>query len=564
MVKEPNYVNCRYMEQKNFIDFCKENSVEIRVYDLETFEKEKLFYPIKRWLFPEEYAIFDQQRSVTETYTPTFNFNCSSLLELEDEIFRFRNLTLYNNINHPFDEIEEDWQQYLNNPIDSEFVNWEDYEVNYNDEYGNELKTTRAKNYYSYWQIYELDGINDFRTKYHIICYNKEENNYYLSCDKDFVERWYKRQKRNISIFFQLEQYYNCLCEFIQFYERNVNIAFMKLKVGDSLTNEEIDLLESNLIGKSNQLITFYNFTVDNLYDFIETLCRQYFLYEYKEKSKLQSLIKRDIWYCIRLILYLTGDTWENISLKIGRKGQMATYFKLYSRAEKNTLEVLFPNEREEIKERAMLHVDRQVENYNKKSTLKYQLTKTDISNFIEFMETNDLDHFLLFITDVNADYFSQKYKSKKNLAFYLRNLSIFIEEIIKTIGLNSIDEIRTQYLDIIYGFKTILKPICKQEPWWSTYCYLEKNRIYEVNSDNFIEKIDQIPEEINKCKIVDNQRQFILLNISRATIIRNYYAHNSAQINGFKEKYLELFQSLIYSIFIIWSIGKDIIEKGE
>ncbi|WP_162013077.1 hypothetical protein [Methanosarcina acetivorans] len=547
------------MEKGEFIKFCVNNSVEITPDFLELFEKEKLLYPIKRWVYPKEYAIIKQHTFLSDkqVYDSTY----SSLLELEEEIFKFCNLYLFNRINHPFDEKDKDWQQYLLDPTDNEFIIWKDYKVNYVDESGESWSTVRAQNYYSYWQIYELDGINDFRKSYFTVRFNDKENYYYRTCDKEFVEKWSRSNKNNILRFYQFESHYAFLCEFIQSYERNIFIAFKEKNAGDFLTEEELNILENNILNKCNKLMEIYDFTIDNLYEFLEVLCKKYF-YEYKEKTKLQDLIKRDIWYCIQMIIYLTGDTWEDISLKIGRKGQIATYYKLYSRGEKNTLEVLFPNEREEIKERAMIYVDRIVKSYNKQSTPKYQLTNTDISNFIEFIETNDLDHFLIFIADSNVDYFSQKYKSKKNLTFYLRNLSIFIEEIIKTVGLNSIDEIRTQYIGDISGIKTILKPICKEETWWNTYVELEKEIAQKANSNNITILINKLPDEINKKNIRDKQRQFILLNILKATIIRNYYAHNSAKINNFKTSYPLLFESILNSIFIIWVIGKDKIRN--
>lgn len=561
MSNELNYANCKYMEQDKFIKFCKNNSVEINPYYLELFEKEKLLYPKKRWLYPEEYAIIKQQRifsSDEQAYDSTY----PSLLELDEEILKFHNFRLYHRINHPFDENDKDWQQYLLDPIDNEFIIWEDYKVNYVDKSGASRSTDRAKNYYSYWQIYELDGINDFRRCYFTVRFNDKENYYYRTCDKEFVEKWPRQNKNTILTFYQFENYYDFLCEFIQSYERNIIIAYKEKNAGDFLTEKELNILENNILDKCNKLMEIYDFATDNLYEFLEVLCRKYFIYENKEKPKLQNLIKIDIWYCINIIIYLTGDTWEDVSLKIGRKGQIATYFKLYSRAEKNTLEVLFPNEREEIKEMAMLYVDRKVKSYNKQSTLKYQLTNTDINNFIEFIETNDLDHFLIFIADSNVDYFSQKYKSTKNLTFYLRNLSIFIEEIIRTVGLNSIDEIRDQYTGDISGIKTVLKPICKQEPWWTTYVELEKEIAQKANSNNFTILINKLPDEISKKNIKDKQRKFILQNILKATIIRNYYAHNAAKINNFETSYPSLFESIINSIFIIWVIGKDKIRN--
>ena len=166
-------------------------------------------------------------------------------------------------------------------------------------------------------------------------------------------------------------------------------------------------------------------------------------------------------------------------------------------------------------------------------------------------------------MANINKDYFSHEYKSEKNLVLYLRNLSIFIEEIIKTMGLNSIPEIKNKYPTKNSGFKFILSPICHNEPWWRVFTELNK-RGHDINIDNFYDRIDQIPQIINSHQKLDEQRKFILVNLTRATIIRNYYAHNSLQMKDFKKNYPLLFKSLIDSIFIIWAIGKDNIIKNE
>lgn len=555
MFKELNYTNCKYLEQEKFIKFCEENSVKIHSHYLESFEREKLLFPIKRWTFSEDYAIFKHQEIFTPPNKQNYNPSYLPLLKLEEEISKFLDLMFFDKINHPFDEIDENWQEYLTNPLNNEFIDWKDYEVNYTFK-GNNWKTIRAKNYYSYWQIYEIDGINEFKTRSYKVLFDEKENKYYLTCNKEFVEKWSKRPKENILNISSFEHYYNCICDFIQSFERIRNITFKEKNAGEFLTKEENDSFNKKIVELSTKIAENYNLSSEDFYEFLKILCQRYFIYE--NKDKLQNLIKRDIWYCIQLIFYLTGDTWGNISSKINRQGQMGTYYKLYTRVPKKTLEIIFPNEREEIKEEAMLHIDIQLKRYNEKVIQKYKLDKTNIENFIEFVETNGLAHFLIFMANINKDYFSHEYKSEKNLIFHLRNLSIFIEEIIKTIGLNSIPEIKNKY-PTQTGFRYILSPICQNEPWWNIFTDLSKKKhFYDININNFYNRIDQTPQIINSYQKLDEQRKFILVNLARATIIRNYYAHNSLQINNLKKSYPLLFESLIDSIFIIWSIGKE------
>jgi len=185
---------------------------EIRPHNLEFFEREKLLFPIKRWTFSEEYAIFKHQQIFTSPNKQDYNSSYLHLLKLEEEISKFLDLMFFDKINHPFDEMDKNWQEYLTNPLNNEFTDWKDYEVNYTNK-GKSWRTIRAKNYYSYWQIYEIDGINEFRTGFYNVRFDEKKNKYYLTCNKEFVEKWTKRPKENILNISSFEHCYNCICE---------------------------------------------------------------------------------------------------------------------------------------------------------------------------------------------------------------------------------------------------------------------------------------------------------------------------------------------------------------
>ncbi|AFV22382.1 hypothetical protein Mpsy_0169 [Methanolobus psychrophilus R15] len=251
----PDYTNCRFMRKDDFITFCKKNSIPIDDQRLELFEKEKLFFPVKRWLFNDEYAIFNHQKILIPPDKIVLPTVCLPLIHLEENIFEFRNLSFYAKKEHPFDETNKDWQEYLINPYASDFIEWENYVLNHIDEEGEKWRLQKSESYYSYWQIYELEAINIFRKVLLTVKYNEQENYYHLTCNKDNIEKYSKHRKEHISIFFKFEHYYNCLCEFIQYYERSRDIAFKDKKAGEALTVAEISLLNSDIFEKSNSLM---------------------------------------------------------------------------------------------------------------------------------------------------------------------------------------------------------------------------------------------------------------------------------------------------------------------
>ena len=564
MFKELKYHDCKYVDQKNFIEFCKGNSVNISLHDLELFEREKLLYPVKRGISSEEYAIFTHKQILIPPDELTYNPSYSALYKLKDEMVRFQQPHFFDKVFHPFDDGGKDWQKHLINPKDSKFTEWKNYEVEYEDENGVPWRTKKAKNFYSYWQIYELDAINNFRTGYYTIRLGEKDNQYCLTCNKESVEKWTRRPKNyilNISLF-ELE--YNCLCDFIQFFNRSHNIAFKDKDMGEYLTPDESDAFKKNIIDYSNKIIESYDLSTEKIYDFIiKALCVKYFDYEQENKSKLQDLIKTDIQYCIKLISYITGKTWQEISSIIGESGHRGFVPKIHSRKAKNTLEIIFPDLSDEIKEKAMLHIDIKLKHYNGKVISKYQLDKSDIESFIEFIELNGLVHFLLFMADVDDNYFRYDYKSRQNLPFYLRNLSIFIEEIAKEICKNAASkEIRDECHTNKPGFRDILHPICNKESWWKGFEYLNSNgKFSKIYSANIDDKIIDIPKSVNLYSESENdlneEEKFVLINLSIASIVRNFYAHNSVQQDFHDQKYVMRLKSTIISIFIIWAIGK-------
>ena len=102
-------------------------------------------------------------------------------------------------------------------------------------------------------------------------------------------------------------------------------------------------------------------------------------------------------------------------------------------------------------------------------------------------------------MASIDKDYFSHEYESEKNLTFHLRNLSIFIEEMVKTMGLNSIPGIKNKYPTRNSGFRFILSPICHNELWWCTFTDLSRNQHFrDIDVNNFYDRNIQIPQIIN------------------------------------------------------------------
>ncbi|WP_048065614.1 hypothetical protein [Methanosarcina acetivorans] len=526
------------MEQKSFLDFCKDNLVKIPDYQLDYFEKEKLIYPIKRKIVPEEYAILQQQGEGDQSVIKRINVEHLPLIKLEDEYFKFRN-NIGDTITHPFDKVNEEWQKYLINP--NEIDEWENYEVNYIDADGKSWKTSKAENFYSYWQIYDIDSINEFRKRFLQIKLDTETNKYYLTSGSENVER-YKSKRENIVKMSAFECHRRFLCDFIESYYRIKRIVYRQS--AEYLTEDEVNTFNEKITEMSRHILDKNDISIDELYKFLNKLCNLYFEYGSKEKNRLQKLVKSDIWHTVELISYVNGESWQDIALKIDNITRFGIY--IYTKEPKNVLEAIFPYESKEIKEKAMYHLDIRLKKYNENVLTDYELNNNDLDNFILFLENNGLSHFLIFVVDANEEYFKYTYKSRRNIIFLLRNLGIFVEEITKMISLSS----NNSGIENQSSLKNILKTICGEEVWWGKYY---DSKLGGINDKNVESRIN---EQLNKLNS-SGQDDFILINLSISTILRNYYAHNSGQKVYFVKEYKRLLSCLINSIFIIWALGR-------
>ncbi|MEZ5334811.1 MAG: hypothetical protein R2741_06050 [Methanolobus sp.] len=440
-------------------------------------------------------------------------------------------------------------------------VNIKKYDLDYFDEIDLlapiSLSPDKTKKYYSYWQLYLIDSINDFRTKHCEICFSKKNNTYYLNSNFKISEPLTQSKKLDISSFFKVELYYNCLCDFIQFYHMAFEDVFHGKPVGYVLEDSESEYLDKKLETISKELIDFYDFNKEDLYEFLRELCRQYFVYDKKSKNKLLDLIKSDIHLCMKLIFYFSGDSLDKITSEVDANGLLTNKFRPYTLEQNSTLNVIFPDEREIIENKAMLRISLHLKHYNQHLHTKYKCLDSDVHDFIKFLEDNSLDSFLIFVFDVNRDYFEYNYCSNKSLVSSIRNLSVFLEEFTGCIGINSI--VSDQYPPNKNSLKFLFNPLCKSESWWNMgYFPIEK-----IDCHNFHDKMDAVIQNIentanSKNYNLDNEEKFVLINLRKANIIRNYFAHNSALIPEFRKIYPMLFQSLFNSVIIIWIIGKE------
>ena len=420
---------------------------------------------------------------------------------------------------------------------------WENYEVNYIDKNGEPWKTSKAENFYSYWQIYEIDSINEFQKKFLTIKLDTETNEYYLTLNEKLC-KLYKLKRESIVEIAAFEPHFRFLCDFIESYNRINRVEFSQSAEFPSV--DEVNTFNEKITNISKKISNNHKISTNEVYIFLNKLCTLYFDYEKKGKNKLQELVKSDILYTVKLISYVNGESWQDIASKIENNRRYGNY--RYTKRPKNVLDVIFPDERKEIKEKALFALDNRLKEYNKKVFTKYKLNNNDLENLRSFLEDNGLSHFFIFVVDANEEYFKYTYKSRKNIIFLLRNLGIFVEELTKVISLNSNNSgIKNQP-----NFKDILETICDDKPLMDKF---DKLKLGNINDENVEFKIDEYLSTLNSCE----QEDFILSNLAISKILRNYYAHNSGQREYFIKKYKWLYSCLVDSIFIIWAMGKKI-----
>src|SRR3972149_10917835 len=160
----------KYLEAKEFVEYCKANNVDASLYILEAYEKIGLLLPIYRFIAPDEYvhALFEYNHK--NSFVPNVPFDIDNkwpeieALRTALRHYSFKPFSLALNHGHPLDYAYQSKNPFLQKPSKEDFKPWEEHKIIAGTIDGHPIKEETAEHYYTPWQIFVLDELNLMHT----------------------------------------------------------------------------------------------------------------------------------------------------------------------------------------------------------------------------------------------------------------------------------------------------------------------------------------------------------------------------------------------------------------
>jgi len=465
----------RYLEHKQFLKLCAD--LEINTLSLgsdekwlELLEKEKILFPICRIVYPKTYLKF-----INNTFDPSNFYNNINSISIPD---RFRNIhTLKEAIKHfrvrrplfhILDKRKSKFKKYIRYPNRSKYRQWKDYTTLVGQVYGHDNYVSRAKHYYSYWQVYYFYEITKACTLEYVINVFDEEINKELWNQQIPIKKIFKRNlplkySKNKGDFLGEANNFDALSFYVQTISQLGNFIFGSLvNIFDEKLNSQHLVFEKKV---ALIVIKKYDLNISILFNFLEFLCKKYYDFNRYKKSKLTEMIKLDIDKLISLIMDGYNLKYEDVNDKLGR---VIPNFN-------NTLDVIFPkpfaDERDNVMHTLPSSFSHSL-NFNEAKNV----TKDETESFLLFLEQNNLQLFYYSLGQININY-----SRNQSIFLHLSYLSLLLESIIKIIikKTNNMEfEINlTSYSEM----KKLLNSFFKSEGWrhslsthWTEYTVID------------------------------------------------------------------------------------------
>ena len=163
----------KYLEAKEFVDYCKANNVNTSLNVLEAYEKAGLLIPFYRFVAPDEYirSLFEYNYKIAYI-TPDALFDDHKWQEIEHlrtalRSYSFKPLPHFDFAlmhGHPLDVSYRNKNPFLKKPYKDDFIPWEEYKIVAGTLEGRPVREETVEHYYTPWQIFVLDELNLMHT----------------------------------------------------------------------------------------------------------------------------------------------------------------------------------------------------------------------------------------------------------------------------------------------------------------------------------------------------------------------------------------------------------------
>lgn len=312
----------RFLTTDVFIRYCSDLNIKTNINELECYEKTGIMFPVIRIYYPIKYL----------------KWQLSPLLIFENHLFYLKKKwpNIYRLFYEPsrapkhysvfrdFHVVELFDREMGNNPLIQKpsidnFQDWVSFKVKLEDEQGNKHEKTLVENYYSYWQAYQLQYIQQYPDLYK----NKELLEILSSAGIKLQFRPSAPNKSILCGFKNLQPQFNMLSYWISIFCNEQKMAFEHVPEIDNikeLNDEQISVFENNLHLDAIDVQGIFQMDIDKTYSFLYELIDLYDSYRNAEHYKLAEEVSYDIYYLAKLVSHAYGSDWGKITEELGNK----------------------------------------------------------------------------------------------------------------------------------------------------------------------------------------------------------------------------------------------------
>lgn len=426
--KESHNPLYKYLNHKEFIEYCDANGVDANDKILEIYEKLRLLLPIYRFIVPKEYIRFICKQNINNSgyyldnhpeWTPIEKLQ-HSLTAYTVPLEEYFKKTLREG--HPLDYAIKYKNPFLVIPTKDNFKPWKFYKVKiYRNLYPCRKEEALADHYYAPWQIFVLNELNEM--------YTEHKNILTKHARKHWVARSFKKNKKisaseinNYSNIFQILSNYTMFKYIIRLYVEGKNTQ------SQFLTEEDYDfyIKETKKIAKKE----YKKISYDKWMEFIKKLCE---LWEYlkDEKIKLSNEVKRFLSFTIDLVTIVENITFEKLDKNfVAKYGTSAVKLSDELYIVPTGLEKIFPSEINELKRTAHLYLPDLVKELNKILPVEEQFPENFHENMITTLISEGYGTLFSHLYKIQDTWFNYEKFAFASLMAHLRSLIVSIEDI--------------------------------------------------------------------------------------------------------------------------------------
>jgi len=530
-VEIEHYPIRKYLEVDKFVEYCKRCKVEVSLSILEAYEKVGLLFPIYRLVVPDEYVreVFEFNNRVP--FDPNIPFDVDGKWQEINELTGALSLyTLRRSLyfkqtqenGHPLDYAYECNNKFLSKPSIDNFKPWEEYKITVETINGQTIKENTVDHYYSPWQIFIADELNNK----HVIIEN------YITGYKEY---WGIKKKII---------HHSSLLEFADMFQAVSNFRMMESLIWTDMTS---DLKESVVEGEIFEtLTTKIAHSAKNEYErhphiqwikFIRKLVEIHKSYLERERIKLSNEFMFFLRSTISILIDANKKSFEEISNEYDGKfkGIMSQCIEENVMVYPGMLQQIFPDEIKQSKERSSWQIERYLNELNGLLPDNSKLSTKIKDDLIDSIIEGGHEILLSHVHEIQELWFNRRLHWTSSIWAHIRSFAISIE----SLGRVWFDQ---NYLG------NILETAFRKD-----YTSLRDSIGAEITD---AEKPDEYIQKLNK--ILKHKKENIKgicgHHLVIAHLTRNYLSHNvQFEPEMLGSLFVEVYKSLVFTLICLF-----------